>query len=142
MNNKKTITIAVTVNTPIELIWAYWTEPEHIKQWNNASDDWHTTKAENDLRVGGTFLSRMEAKDGSVGFDFIGVYDEVILYEKIAYTLGDNRKVTISFLEKEGQTEIIEIFEAEDTHSIELQEAGWQAILNNFKKYVEETREL
>lgn len=135
---KVEITIKATVNAPIETVWKFWTEPEHIKKWNNASDDWHTTAAENDLRVGGKFLSRMEAKDGSFGFDFSGIYDEVNLYKKISYTLGDERKVKITFASEEKKTQVIETFEAESTHSVEMQEAGWQAILDNFKKHVEE----
>lgn len=137
MRDKETITIKTTVNAPIETVWRYWTEPEHIKKWNNASEDWHTTIAENDLRVGGKFLSRMEAKDGSFGFDFGGIYDEVKLYEVIAYTLGDERKVRITFVSSEKKTEVTETFEAESTNSIEMQQAGWQAILNNFKSYAE-----
>lgn len=137
MNNKKILTIKTTVDAPIEAVWKYWTEPEHIKKWSNASEDWHTTTAKNDLRVGGIFLNRMEAKDGSFGFDFGGTYDEVELYKVIAYTLGDGRKVKINFTDKESLTEIIESFEAESTNSLEMQQNGWQAILNNFKKYAE-----
>ena len=135
--DKISITIKSTVNAPVEKVWKYWTEPEHIKKWNSASEDWHTTFAENDLRVGGKFLSRMEAKDGSFGFDFSGVYDEVKLYEVIAYTLDDGRKVKIIFVGEEKKTEITEVFEAESTNSIEMQQGGWQAILDNFKKYTE-----
>lgn len=138
MSNKQTITIKTKINAPIEKVWEFWTEPEHIKKWNNASDDWHTTAAENDLKVGGKFLSRMEAKDGSVGFDFYGIYDEVKLNHSIAYTLGDERKVRITFDSVEKKTEVTETFEAESENSVEMQEAGWQAILNNFKKYTEE----
>ena len=111
-NNSK-ITIETTVNAPVEKVWKYWTEPKHITKWNNASDDWHTPFAENDLRVGGKFLSRMEAKDGSFGFDFGGVYDEVKLNEIISYTLGDGRKVEITFIGQENDTKIIETFDAE-----------------------------
>lgn len=139
MNNKQIITIKATINAPVETVWKYWTEPEHIKKWNNASEDWHTTTAENELRAGGKFLSRMEAKDGSFGFDFYGIYDEVKLYESIAYTLGDGRMVRITFAGEEQKTEVTEIFEAESTNSIEMQEAGWQAILDNFKRYTEGT---
>lgn len=135
---KQTITIKTTVNAPVETVWKYWTEPEHIKKWNNASEDWHTTAAENDLRVGGKFLSRMEAKDGSFGFDFAGIYDEVKLYEVISYTIADGRKVKITFVCGEKKTEVTETFEAESTHPIEMQQGGWQAILDNFKKYTEE----
>ena len=137
--NKQTIIVKRIINVPIEKVWQYWTEPEHIKKWNSASEDWHTTFAENDLRVGGKFLSRMEAKDGSVGFDFWGIYDEVKLYEVIESTLGDERKVKVTFVGKEEYTEVTESFEAEHINSIEMQQAGWQAILDNFKKYTEET---
>ena len=135
--DKIRITIKSTVNAPIEKVWKCWSEPEHIKKWNNASEDWHTTQAENDLRAGGKFSSRMEAKDGSFGFDFSGVYDEVKLYEVIAYTLGDGRKVKIIFVGDENKTEITEVFEAENTYPIDKQQEGWQAILDNFKKYTE-----
>ncbi|MBC8059823.1 MAG: SRPBCC family protein [Clostridiaceae bacterium] len=131
------ITVETTVKIPIEKAWEYWTEPEHITKWNNASDDWHTPFSENDLKVGGKFLSRMEAKDGSFGFDFSGIYDNVKLNEVISYTLGDGRKVLVNFKVNEGETNIIEIFEAETTNSNEIQQSGWQAILDNFKKYAE-----
>lgn len=137
-NNSK-ITVKVTVDAPVERVWEYWTEPEHITKWNNASDDWNTPVSVNDLRVGGKFLSRMEAKDGSFGFDFSGIYDEVKLYKVISYTIEDGRKVEITFISGENKTEIIETFEAENTNSIELQQNGWQAILDNFKKYLEQT---
>lgn len=139
MAEKQSITIKAIIHEPIEKVWKFWTEPEHIKKWNSASEDWHTTAAENDLRTGGKFFSRMEAKDGSFGFDFGGVYDEVKLHEVIAYTLGDERKVKITFECHENKTEVIEIFEAESENSIEMQQAGWQAILDNFKRYTEET---
>jgi len=126
-DDKQTITIKTTVNVPVETVWKCWTEPEHIKKWNNASEDWHTTVAENDLRVGGKFLSRMEAKDGSFGFDFGGIYDEVKVYEVIAYTMADGRKVKITFVCREKKTEITESFEAESTNSIDMQQGGWQA---------------
>lgn len=131
------VTVETTVNAPLEKTWEYWTAPEHIRQWNNASDDWHTPQAENDLRVGGKFLSRMEAKDKSFGFDFEGIYDEVILNEFIGYTLGDGRKVQITFSDKGSSTEIVETFDVENTNPVEMQKQGWQAILNNFKKYIE-----
>ncbi|MBL4930306.1 SRPBCC family protein [Clostridium paridis] len=137
-DKKPTITVETTINEQVEKVWEYWTEPEHIKKWNSASEDWHTPFAENDLRVGGKFLSRMEAKDGSFGFDFGGVYDEVKLNELISYTMGDGRKVRISFANNSNKTIVMENFEAEDTNSIELQQRGWQSILDNFKKYVEE----
>jgi uncharacterized protein YndB with AHSA1/START domain len=136
-NNVK-VTVKATVNAPVEKIWEYWTEPKHITKWNNASDDWHTPIAENDLTVGGKFLTRMEAKDGSFGFDFGGIYDEVKLNELISYTMGDGRKVTITFKANGNETEVIETFDAETSNPVEMQQAGWQAILDNFKKYVEQ----
>lgn len=135
---KTEITVSVTVNAPIQKVWQLWTLPEHIMKWNFASEDWHAPKAENDLQVGGKFLSRMEAKDGSFGFDFWGVYDDIKENELIAYTMGDGRKAKISFINEGNTTKVIETFEAESENSIELQQGGWQAILNNFKKYSEE----
>ncbi len=135
--DKTTITVQSTVKAPVEKVWNLWTSPEHITNWNNASEDWHTPSAENDLRVGGKFLSRMEAKDGSFGFDFWGIYDEVKPNELIEYTLADNRKVKISFTGNGNETNVEETFEAESTNSTELQKTGWQSILDNFKKYVE-----
>lgn len=133
----KTITVEATVNAPIEKVWKLWSEPSHIKNWNNASPDWHTPAAENDLRTGGKFNVRMEAKDGSFGFDFGGVYDEVNLHRDIAYTMGDGRKVKITFAKSGGSTQVIETFEPETENSLEMQRGGWQAILDNFKKYTE-----
>ncbi len=135
--SKIEITVENIVNAPVEKVWKYWSGPAHITKWANASDDWHTTFAENDLRPGGKFLSRMEAKDGSFGFDFWGIYDEIKTRELIAYTLGDERKVKITFSSSGGKTRIVQTFEAESTNSIEIQRGGWQAILDNFKKYVE-----
>ena len=135
--NKTIITVETTVNAPVERVWKYWTEPAHITKWNNASADWHTPRAENDLKAGGTFLYRMEAKDGSFGFDFGGVYDVVKENEYIEYTMGDGRKVTIGFKALGNATKLVETFEAENTHSVEMQKGGWQAILDNFKKHTE-----
>lgn len=135
--NKEIITVANTINAPVEKVWEYWTKPEHITQWNNASDDWHTPRAENDLRVGGSFSSRMEAKDGSFGFDFGGIYDAVKNNEYIEYTLGDGRKVKINFTGNDNSTKVTESFEAEAVNPVEMQRGGWQAILDNFKKYTE-----
>lgn len=134
---KTTITVEATVNAPVEKVWEYWTSPQHVTQWNNASEDWHTPSATNDLKVGGKFTSRMEAKDGSFGFDFWGIYDTVDVHKFIAYTLGDSRKVSIRFTTEGDGTKVVETFEAENENSIELQQFGWQAILNNFKKYAE-----
>ena len=135
--NKTMITVANTVNAPVEKVWAYWTGPEHITQWNNASDDWHTPSSSNDLRVGGRFTARMEAKDGSFGFDFWGIYDEVKPNELIAYTMGDGRKAKVFFTKEGNATKLVETFEAETENSVELQRGGWQNILDNFKKYTE-----
>lgn len=137
--NNLEITVTTIVNEPVEKVWKCWTDPKYITKWNSASEDWHTTFAENDLRVGGSFISRMEAKDGSFGFDFGGTYDEVKLYEVISYTLADGRKVKITFKGQENETNLIETFEAESTNSALLQQKGWQAILDNFKKFTEQT---
>jgi uncharacterized protein YndB with AHSA1/START domain len=134
---KTIITVENTVDAPVAKVWEYWEKPEHITKWANASDDWHTPRAENDLRTGGKFVSRMEAKDGSMGFDFGGVYDEVRNHEYIEYTMGDGRKVTVNFTANGNTTKIVESFEAENTHPVEMQRGGWQAILDNFKKYTE-----
>ena len=139
METKK-ITVENTVAAPVEKVWKFWTAPEHITKWNNASPDWHTPRAENDLRTGGKFLSRMEARDGSQGFDFNGTYDQVKLNKEIAYTMEDGRKVNISFEEMGNATKVTETFDAETTNSLELQKGGWQAILDNFKKYTETTK--
>lgn len=135
---KTKITVQATVNAPIEKVWDYWNAPEHIKQWNSASPDWHTPSSENDLRAGGRFTARMEAKDGSFGFDFGGVYDEVETHQYISYTLDDGRQTNITFTSDGGnETQVVETFEAEGQNPVEMQQAGWQAILDNFKKYTE-----
>ena len=132
------ISVVITVNASLSKIWHYWTTPEHIINWNNASDDWHTTLATNDLQVGGSFMYRMAAKDGSFSFDFNGIYDQIITNQRIAYTIEDGRKVTIDFGNEGNATKIVETFEAETENTVELQQAGWQAILNNFKRYAEQ----
>lgn len=134
---KTIITVRATVNAPIDTVWKHWTSPDSIKQWNNASDDWHTTKASNDLRKDGKFSYRMEARDGSTGFDFAGVYYNVIDNKQIDYTLADGRKVKITFSYNGKTTEVIETFEAEEINPIALQRNGWQSILDNFKKFAE-----
>jgi uncharacterized protein YndB with AHSA1/START domain len=131
------ITVQTTVNAPIEKVWEKWNNPDAIVKWNNASDDWHTTKAENDLRIGGKFLFRMEAKDGSAGFDFIGTYNNIKLHEIIEYTMEDGRTVKILFSGTANSTKVVETFVAETVNSIEIQQGGWQAILDSFKKYAE-----
>ncbi|MBL7842787.1 MAG: SRPBCC family protein [Cyclobacteriaceae bacterium] len=131
------ITIRATVHAPVEKVWKLWTGPEHIMQWNNASDDWHTPHATNDLRVGGKFLSHMAAKDSSMSFDFEGTYSKVEPHKAIEYTISDGRKVKTTFATEHKGTSVETVFEAESTHSIDMQQAGWQAILDNFKKYAE-----
>lgn len=135
--NNQTITIETTIEVPVQKAWEFWTTPQHIEKWNNASDDWHTPHVENDLRVGGSFKARMEAKDGSVGFDFTGVYNQVKENEYIEYTIGDGRVVKISFTPVANKTKVVEVFDAENTHPVEVQKNGWQAILGNYKKYTE-----
>ncbi|MHC2990178.1 hypothetical protein OB13_00725 [Pontibacter sp. HJ8] len=134
---KTAITVETTIQAPVEKVWKFWTEPKHITQWNNASADWHTPRAENDLRVGGSFTSRMEAKDGSMGFDFTGTYSTVKEHELIGYSLEDGRKVQITFTPNGQETRVSEVFDADQSHPAEMQQAGWQAILDNFKNYVE-----
>lgn len=131
------ITITATINAPIEKVWKYWSEPDHITKWAFASDDWEAPSAENDLRVGGRFVTHMQAKDSSTEFDFSGEYTEVIENEKISYLLDDERKVVTVFESTGNQTTIISTFEMESENPEEMQRAGWQAILDNFKKHVE-----
>ena len=135
--NKTVITVQVAVLAPVEKVWQYFTLPQHITQWYFASDDWHAPRAENDLRVGEKFFTRMEAKDGSFGFDFEGVYENIITHKLIVYGLEDGRKVKIEFISNGNETTVIENFDAETENPIEMQQQGWQAILDNFKKYME-----
>jgi uncharacterized protein YndB with AHSA1/START domain len=135
--DRTAIQVETTIKAPVEKVWKYWTEPAHITNWCYASDDWHAPAAENDLREGGKFTTTMAAKDGSMSFDFDGVYTLVKEQQAIAYTIADGRKVNITFTGKGDETNIVETFEAEDTHPLDLQKSGWQAILDNFKKYVE-----
>lgn len=146
------ITVETTVEAPLDAVWRAWTTPDDIVRWNAASDDWHTTNATVDLRVGGTFSSRMEAKDGSAGFDFEGTYTEVVPGKRIAYAMSDGREVVVEFMEEgvgvgvgEGvgdgtAVRIREIFDAEETNPVEMQRQGWQAILDNFARHVEAKR--
>lgn len=136
--NSITITIETIINAPVEKVWQYWNTPEHITKWCAASDDWHAPSATNDPRTGGKFTTRMEAKDGSFGFDFEGVYDLVKNHEYIGYTMEDGRKVKISFLPFGSTTKVIESFDAETQNPVDMQKAGWQAILDNFKNYTEQ----
>lgn len=134
---KINITVAATINAPIDKVWSLWTEPAHIVHWNYASEEWQTTYAENQPVTGGRFLSHMEARDGSVGFDFTGKYSNVEKNRILDYLLDDNRKVQVTFVSQNNKTVINECFEAEETNPVELQQAGWQAIMNNFKNYAE-----
>lgn len=130
------ITVETTVAARIEDVWRAWTTPDDIKQWNAASDDWHTTAATVDLREGGAFSSRMEARDGSMGFDFAGTYTKVVPHERIECAFGD-RVLVVEFVPGANGVTVRETFDAETTHPIELQRAGWQAILDRFAKHVE-----
>lgn len=137
--DKTNITVETTVNAPLKKVWEFWTEPKHIMAWCNASNDWHAPYADNDLKSGGKFKTTMAAKDGSFSFDFEGVYTNIEEYKTIEYTLSDRRKVKISFATEGNATKIVETFEPENTNPLEMQRGGWQAILDNFKKYTEET---
>lgn len=137
LKEKEWITVEAIINVPIKKAWELWTSPEHIVHWNNASKDWHTPKVENDLREGGKFLFKMEAKDGSFGFEFEGIYTEVKTNELIAYKMEDDRQVKINFTSEGNETKITESFETEEINAIDLQRKGWQSLLNNFKKYAE-----
>lgn len=134
------ITVQAAVAAPIETVWAAWSSPEDIVQWNAASDDWHTTRANVDLRVGGRFSSRMEAKDGSMGFDFAGTYTVVEPLKRIEYAFGD-RTAQIEFDAAGGVVTVRVSFDAESQHPIEQQRQGWQAILNNFARHVQSRQE-
>ncbi|QTD44499.1 SRPBCC family protein [Ottowia testudinis] len=131
------ITIETTVNAPIERVWAAWNDPRAIEQWNAASPDWHTPRASVDLREGGQFSSRMEARDGSMGFDFAGTYTRIEPQRLIEYAMGDQRKVRVEFIPSDNSVTVRETFDAEGAHSVEQQRAGWQAILDNFARHVE-----
>lgn len=135
--NRTAITVEVTVKAPVEKVWEYFKGPEHIMNWAHASDEWHAPAATNDLRVGGNFSTTMAAKDGSFSFDFGGVYTQVIEHKLIEYTLGDGRKVKVVFTSLGNETKVVETFDPENMNSDEMQKAGWQAILDNFKKYTE-----
>ncbi len=136
--DKPVITVETIVNAPAEKVWQYWSQPQHITQWCQASDDWHAPDAENDLWVGGKFKTTMAAKDGSFSFDFAGIYDTVTPMQVIAYVIADGRKVRVEFAGDGAETTVTETFDPEEVNSRELQQGGWQAILNNFKRYVEQ----
>jgi uncharacterized protein YndB with AHSA1/START domain len=134
---KATITVENTVKAPVSKVWKLWNDPEDIKNWCNASDDWHAPYSESDLRIGGRFKTTMSAKDGSFSFDFEGVYTNIEEQQLIEYNILDGRKVKIVFTNQGNETKVVETFEAENTHPEEMQRGGWQAILDNFKKYTE-----
>lgn len=131
------IKVGATVNAPVTKVWKAWNTPSDIMQWNSADPSWHCPKSENDLRTGGAFKNRMEAKDGSFGFDFEGIYDRVDLHQEISYTMSNGRKATTLFREHNGKTQIETTFDAETENETELQKQGWQAIIDNFIKYIE-----
>ena len=133
------ISVETTIAAPIEKVWRAYTTPEDIKKWNAASDDWHTTAATVDLRTGGAFSSRMEAKDGSMGFDFAGTYTKLVQHRLIEYSFGD-RVAQVEFADSPKGVKVSVTFDAEPTHSVEQQRDGWQAILDNFKRHVEAGR--
>jgi uncharacterized protein YndB with AHSA1/START domain len=137
METRNPITVETTVNAPVAKVWEIWSGPEHIMKWNSPSPDWHTPFAENDLRTGGKFTSTMAAKDGSMSFDFAGVYSKVELHEEMAYDMADGRKVKVLFAQDGEGTRVTETFDPESINAIEMQQAGWQAILDNFKSYTE-----
>jgi uncharacterized protein YndB with AHSA1/START domain len=131
------IKIEATIAATPQKVWTYWTRPEHITKWNFASPDWHCPRATVELKVGGKYCARMEAKDGSFGFDFDVIFDEVTELKRLSYTMEDGRKVTTNFQSQGNSTLVTTLFDAEKENSVELQRNGWQAILNNFKTYVE-----
>jgi len=131
------ITVTALINAPVEKVWACWSEPQHITGWCQASDDWHAPYAENDLRKDGKFKTTMAAKDGSVSFDFEGVYTNVEPHQVIEYVMEDGRKVKIMFSAQGNETEVVETFDPEGTNPLDMQREGWQSILNNFKRYTE-----
>lgn len=134
---KTKVTIETLIDADVSKVWNYFTAPEHITKWNFASDDWHCPRAVNDLRVGGKMSSRMEAKDGSFGFDFEAIYDAVIDHKKISYTMTDGRQATTNFEVQNDATKVSTTFDAENENPVDMQRTGWQTILDNFKKYVE-----
>lgn len=135
MSNK--ITISATVNADAKKAWDYYTNPEHITKWNFADPSWQCPSASNDMKVGGKYAARMEAKDGSFGFDFEATYDEIVDGEKFTYTMPDGRQVDVAFKKDGNQTEVDVAFDPEGQNPLELQKNGWQAILNNYKNYTE-----
>ena len=142
MSKPEAITIETIVQKPVAAAWKTWTEPEHIMQWCQASDDWHAPYAENDVRTHGVFKTTMAARDGSVSFDFEGVYTEVIPHEVIAYALADGRTVKITFTDNGTSTKIVETFDPETVNPVELQREGWQSILDSYTRHTEKQSDL
>jgi len=139
-NDKKELKVETVINAALPKVWDCWVDPDHIVQWNHATDDWHSPSAENDLRVGGRFKAVMAAKDGSASFDFDGVYTNIETHQMIEYTMSDGRNVKVTFEQLGNDIKVVELFEAENTHSHDLQINGWQAILDNFKTHAEKSK--
>jgi uncharacterized protein YndB with AHSA1/START domain len=137
METAQKVKVETVVNAPLEMVWNAWNTPADIKQWNTAQDDWHTTRSTVDLREGGKFVSRMEAKDGSEGFDFEGTYTRIVPHKSIEYRMSDGREVKVEFTDQAGGVQVTETFDPESENPAELQRSGWQAILDNFGRYVE-----
>lgn len=131
------ITVDATINANQQKVWDYYTRPEHITKWNFADPSWHCPKAENDMKIGGKYSARMEARDGSFGFDFEATYNDIVQGKSFTYTMPDGRVVTVDFMPKGDKTDLTIVFDAESENPVEMQKAGWQSILNNFKNYVE-----
>lgn len=142
MIKKRSVSIEVCVNAPINLVWDAWNNPKHVVNWNHASDDWHSPSATNQFYVNGKFVYRMEAKDGSFGFDFTGTYKEIQEFKLVVTKLDDDRIVRTEFIELVDSVKVVEEFEVEDENSVELQRQGWLSILNNFKQYTEQISEI
>jgi len=132
-----TIVVRTIIKAPVKKVWKLWTDPEHIVHWNYATEEWHTPRAENDLREGGRFVSRMESKDGREGFDFSGEYTRIVQNRQIEYTMDDGRRAQVTFVPNGDETIVSETFEPENVNPPEFQQQGWQSILDNFRKYVE-----
>jgi uncharacterized protein YndB with AHSA1/START domain len=135
--NMNTITVKTSINASIQKVWSYFTLPPHIMKWNHASPDWHCPASTNDVKIGGRFVATMAAKDGSFSFDFSGTYTEVLNEELLIYKTDDGREVKITFASIGDITEVVEIFEPENLNPVEMQQAGWQVILDSFKRYVD-----
>lgn len=136
--SKTKVTVEAIINAPVAKVWEAWNNPEDVKQWNMATPDWHCPSAANDLRVGGKFVYTMAARDGSMSFDFEGVYSAIGDQERIEYAMADGREVVVEFKKLENATQVVEVFDAENMNPVDLQRQGWQSILNNFKSHVEQ----